>query len=149
MVTSLILIAVMLVMVLTTRRVPGMDRRQDRPSRPRPAGKGGDKLILGPGVKAVERHVRPDGIVVVRLGRDETSTPSGTAWRRLVGFFGWRRGRRSGTPSEPADRSKVVDIGPQRQPQSPELEDFLETRRREIARRNAQQAKRGPDDPLH
>ena len=102
---------------------------------------------------AVPRPVRvdkePPGVVTYALMKDKKlPSPAQRAWRRVVRPFAGLRGRfgGKGKPTTPAMDMDVHRTGKH----SAELQDFLDARNREIARRKAEGAtKRGPDDRLH
>jgi hypothetical protein len=156
MVSSLILLAVMSVLVFTMRAEGG--RIGGRPgSAKRPAAGGGDRMVFGPGIKVTEKKILPDGKVSYRLMREhKLPSPAQRFWRRLHRFVGAGRRVQTGASGQGEQKSGSQDSGAQksgapagRPPQSAELQDFLEARRREIQRRNASDTKRGPDDTLH
>jgi hypothetical protein len=175
MVSSLILLAIMSALVLTMRRAPGA-RTAARVRPPRP---GADRAASPRHLRTIGRQELEGGRTLYRIGPERPAAGGlRSAWRRLTGLLRRNRSettaertadragsRRSGgatmghvrpgavrrTEVEPPDEHTVTPsrIEPQRPPQSVEFQSFLDARRREIERRKAEQAKRGPDDTLH
>ena len=139
---SLLTLALM-VLLVATNRTPGP--RSSKTARP--MNKRGDAVILGRGVKLgpPERDPRDPGKVSYRLMQDK-KLPSATqrAWRRMSRPFGWF-GRRMKSPK--VDNAAVSRRG---KGESVELQNFLDARNREIARRKSEDpTKRGPEETLH
>lgn len=102
---------------------------------------------------ATQRSLRtakePPGVVTYALIKDKKlPSPTQRAWRRVARPFAGFRGL-LGSKAKPTD--SPVDKDAQRPGKhSVELQDFLDARNREIARRKAEGAtKPGPDDRLH
>ncbi|MEQ1694917.1 MAG: hypothetical protein ABL901_03660 [Hyphomicrobiaceae bacterium] len=140
---SILTLALMVLLVATMKNTGGK-----RPVRPaKTSDKRGDTLILGRGVKLGAPEHDPDfpGKVSYRLMQDrKLPTASQRAWRRMGRPFGWFT-RRFSTP-------KVDGSVAGRRPsaESVELQNFLDARNREIARRKSEDpSKRGPEDTLH
>ena len=140
---SILTLALMVLLVATMKNTGGK-----RPVRPaNSANKRGDTLIAGRGVKLGPMEQDPDfpGKVSYRLMQDK-KLPSATqrAWRRIGRPFGWFT-RRFSTPKVDGSASGQRTSG-----ESVELQNFLEARNREIARRKGEDpSKRGPEDTLH
>lgn len=139
---SLLTLALM-VLLVATNRTPGP--RSSRTARP--PNKRGDTVILGRGVKLGPPEYNPNepGKVSYRLMQDK-KLPSATqrAWRRMSRPFGWFS-RRMQRPNVDAPAPGKRGTG-----ESVELQNFLDARNREIARRKSEDpSKRGPEDTLH
>ncbi len=140
---SILTLALMVLLVATMRNTGAK-----RPVGPmKPSHKRGDTLIAGRGVKLGPPEQDPDnpGKVSYRL-MEGNKLPSATqrAWRRIGRPFGWFT-RRFTTPKVDGSVS-----GRRTKGESVELQNFLEARNREIARRKAEDpSKRGPEDTLH
>ena len=141
---SLLLLIVMAVMVFTTRPVSGNFRSRGpglSPSRPRQS----TSFNVGPGLKIAEKKTLPNGNVSYRLMEEHLPSPGQRLWRQLMRLLG-RSPRRD--PSQSSDPGKPPYVA-SRPPQSAELQNFLEARRRGLSRKGDDGAKRGPDDTLH
>lgn len=100
--------------------------------------------------RSTQAAKEPPGVVTYALMKDKKlPSPAQRVWRRIVrpfagltGLFGGGNGKPAGPPMDmDARRSGKT---------SAELQDFLDARNREIARRKAEGAtKPGPDDLLH
>ncbi len=151
MISSFLTLAVMIVMVATMRPMGG--RHQSRRAPPtRPQARRPDTLILGRGVKLGPATVDPKdpGKVSYELMRgNKLPTATQRALRRVSRPFG----RVSLWVHRRFNKSAPLDIAQrERRPQgeSVELQNFLEARNREIARRKAEDpSKRGPEDTIH
>ena len=92
----------------------------------------------------------PPGVVTYALMKDKKlPSPAQRAWRRVARPFAGLMGLFGRSPGKPTAPPMDMDI---RRPNkhSAELQDFLDARNREIARRKAEGAtKPGPDDRLH
>jgi hypothetical protein len=141
---SMLTLAMIVLMVVTMRR-PGA-----RPKPPKPGE--GDRVILGPGVKLKKRPDDPErpGVVSYALMKDKKlPSPTQRALRRVLrpvssaSTWVYRRfvPPKHDTPTAEASRRSVR--------QSAELQNFLDARNREIARRKSEGEKPGPDDRLH
>lgn len=145
---SLLALAVMIVLVATMR--PKGGAQANRPVSGAPKVKG-DRVILGPGVKLVPRAGDPKrpGVVSYALMKEKKlPSPAQRAVRRLLRPFGrastWVY-RRFVPPKHDDPQT-----GPRRGTRpSAELQNFLDARNREIARRKAEGDKPGPEDRLH
>jgi hypothetical protein len=143
---SILTLALMVVLVATTRPAGGKPRTK------KPATGKGDTIKLGPGVKlgpAVQDPERP-GVVSYRLMQDK-KLPSQSqrvmrrVWRPISGLSGWFA-RKTGRSSTGGVSGKIE----RRTGQSVELQNFLDARNQEIARRKSEpDGKRGPDETLH
>lgn len=138
-----VLTLALMVLLVVTNRTPGP--RSPRSSRP--SHKRGDNVILGRGVKLgpPERDPADPGKVSYRLMQDK-KLPSATqrAWRRMARPFGWFSRRLQGPKVDGPQPGRRVSG------ESVELQNFLDARNREIARRKAEDpTKRGPEDTLH
>ncbi len=140
---SILTLALMVLLVATMRGTGGK-----RPARPvKHSKKRGDTLIGGSGVRFGPPEYDPEhpGKVSYRL-MEGRKLPSATqrAWRRIGRPFGWFT-RRFSTP-----KVDGTVAGQRTSGESVELQNFLETRNREIARRKSEDpSKRGPEDTLH
>ncbi len=132
---SILLLAVMVVMVATMRRPSGGARPK------RPAAKGAVRLDTS----GASRDNRDQGVVSYRLLQDK-KLPSATqrVLRRVTRPFIWFQ-RKFRTP-----RPEQVKGEPRSTRESVELQNFLDARNREIARRKSEgPSKPGPEDTLH
>ena len=141
---SMLTLAMIVLMVVTMRR-PGA-----RPKSPNP--RDGDRTVRDPGGKLKRRSDDPErpGVVSYALMKDK-KLPSSTqrAMRRVLrpvtsaSTWVYRRfvPPKHDEPTAEASRRNVR--------QSAELQNFLDARNREIARRKSEGEKPGPDDRLH
>lgn len=120
-----------------------------RPAAVRRAERRRPSTSFAPRQRPVRRAKEPPGVVTYALMTDgKLPSPTQRAWRRAVrpftGFKGLFGGKsRTAVPQVEEDSSRTIK-------HSAELQDFLDARNREIARRKAEGAtKRGPDDRLH
>ena len=140
---SILTLALMVLLVATMKGTGG--KRSVRPGKP--ATKRGDTLVLGPGVKLGTPQEEPGypGKVSYRLMQDKKlPSPAQRAWRRIGRPFGWFTRRFS------AAKVDGTATGRRTSGESVELQNFLDARNREIARRKSEDpSKRGPEDTLH
>ena len=145
---SILTLSVMIILVVTMRSTGG--KRSARAAKP--SKKQGDTLILGRGVRVgpPERDPQNPGVVSYRL-LDGKKLPSAT--QRALRRIGRPFGRASTWINRRFSLKKVDDatIATRRSTgESVELQNFLEARNREIARRKSEDpSKRGPEDTLH
>jgi hypothetical protein len=136
---SVLTLALMIVLVATLPRA-GRPASKPTPTRPK-----GDTLILGRGVKVGPPEYDPHkpGKVTYELLKDKR-LPSPTQLMLKRMFRPVMRAYRAVVPAKP-------DAAPGRRTrQSAELQNFLDARNKEIARRKAESdLKRGPEDQLH
>ena len=135
---SILTLTVMVLLVATMRRRPAGGARGQR------AAKTGTGPVRLDTVKATPHDTEP-GVVSYRLLHDKKlPSASQRAFRRLSRPFSWFQ-RRFAAPKP--DRTK----GEKRaSAESVELQNFLDARNREIARRKSEgPSKPGPDDRLH
>jgi hypothetical protein len=142
---SLMTLALMVLLVATTRR-------SIRPT-PRKPGQKGDTLILGRGVKlgpAMRDPVKP-GVVSYRLMQDKKlPSRSQLALRRMVRPLGRASSWVYRQVVRPKPGVTPVEERRRRSAQSVELQNFLDARNQEIARRKSERdSNRGPDETLH
>ena len=147
---SILTLALMIIMVATMRPAGGsMGGKPNGTAKSKK--KRGDTLILGRGVRVgpPERDPNNPGVVSYRL-MDDNKLPSATqrALRRMTRPFSraslWIN-RRFSTPKPDDSTAKKRGTA-----ESIELQNFLEARNREIARRKSEDpSKRGPEDTLH
>ena len=139
-----ILTLALMVLLVATMRPAG----RSRPKRP---GKSGDTLTLGRGVKVGKpsRDPKNPGVVTYELMQDKKlPSRSKRVMRRLMRPFSatssWvRRGFRSAKTDSSKAETRSTSA------QSVELQNFLDARNREIARRKSEGDKPGPGDTLH
>jgi hypothetical protein len=137
---SILLLAVMVVMVATMRGPAASSRSK------RPAAKGGVRLDTSGTARGTQnKDATNRGVVSYRLLQDK-KLPSATqrALRRVARPFSWFQ-RRFSTPKPDASKGE-----PRTARESVELQNFLDARNREIARRKSEgPSKPGPEDTLH
>ena len=155
---SILTLVVMIIMVVTMRPLAGQQGRgrqaDGRTSKTPGTGSRsrGDTLIVGRGVKLgpPQRDPNDPGKVTYELMKNnKLPSPAQRALRRITRPFGrvslWVN-RRFGKPKiDDSIASSRRSSG-----ESVELQNFLEARNREIARRKSEDpSKRGPEDTLH
>lgn len=143
---TILMLAVVVVLVATMR--PGGARP---PSRTGDARNGKTRAGTAPKRGSVTAGEKVPGVVTYALMEDKKlPTRAQRAYRRLARPFtsasGWMRRRfRPPGAGPPRPDGETAPPGP-----SAELQNFLEARNREIARRKAEgPTKPGPDDMLH
>ena len=139
---SLLTLALMVVLVATMRPAGGT----------RVAKKGGIKngkseVILGPGVKLEKRPgipKQPDVVSYALINEKRLPSPAQRAMRRVSRAGSWVYRR-----FVPPKHDDPTAEGRRAARQSAELQNFLDARNREIARRKSEDDKPGPEDRLH
>ena len=121
--------------------VAAMPRTGNSPSGQRPPSRD----VRAPVARKSKPNGQP-GVVTYALMEDKKlPSPAQRAFRRLSRPFAWLRGR----PAKPRHDIPATD-GDAAKRQSAELQNFIDARNREIARRKAEgHSKPGPDDRLH
>lgn len=135
---SILTLTVMVLLVATMRRRPAGGARGQR------AAKTGTGPVRLDTVKSTPRATDP-GVVSYRLLNDKRlPSASKRAWRRLSRPFSWFQRRFAAPKPDPVQGVKRASAD------SVELQNFLDARNREIARRKSEgNSKPGPEDTLH
>ena len=142
---SMLTLAVVVLLVVSMRRPGSPPKSQVQ----RPGG--GDRVVAGTGLKVKRRPGDPErpGVVSYALMKDnKLPTPTQRAVRRVLRPFG-RAGIWVYRRFVPPRHDEPTATGGRRARQSAELQNFLDARNREIARRKSEGNKPGPDDRLH
>jgi hypothetical protein len=144
MTSSILLLAFMLALVLLHRGRPSVRVRKTGPSQYGPAQTGWGRP--GPKSETKVKVGRPDKVSYELMDGKRLPSSSQLRMRRIFRPFGaawrWVRPGKSSGQGEQHQTHR-----PDRK--SAELENFLEARNKEIERRKADAAKRGPEDQLH
>ena len=139
---SLLTLALMVVLVATMRPAGGM-----RAAKKSGVKNGKGDVTLGPGVKFENRPAnpqQPDVVSYALINEKRLPSPAQRAMRRFgrAGSWVYRR-------FVPLKHDDPTAEGRRAARQSAELQNFLDARNREIARRKSEGDKPGPDDRLH
>jgi len=144
---SILTLCLMVVVAVLVR--PASIRGSERTSASRMRGRAGAKPAA-PSARPAKDQDTP-GVVTYALMKDrKLPSPAQRAFRRVLrpfsGMGGWfSRGPKAGPLVGPVESDVRRPVRP-----SAELENFLDARNREIAKRKAEGAtKPGPDDMLH
>ncbi|MBX9926467.1 MAG: hypothetical protein K2Y05_08925 [Hyphomicrobiaceae bacterium] len=151
---SLLSLLTVALMIFTMRPVPGAPRR--------PSTRASDRSGPPTTRRSTDKRSAPEGKVSYRLMDERLPSRRQRMWRSLMRFFKGPprmefRGQRDASQGKPGGATGIssesnpatlgrTTSGPQ---QSVELQSFLDARRRDLTKRNADETKRGPDDTLH